>query len=95
MAEVSIQKTEAYMRSVKKITEPAKGYITEAIEDLADGKSGKRKGVGKVSELKIHYGPGYRVYYVWRGDTLILLLCGDKSSQKRDIVRARKLAEEL
>lgn len=50
---------------------------------------------GGISELRIDYGPGYRVYYVQEEDKLILLLCGgDKSSQNRDIMAARRIAEE-
>ena len=49
----------------------------------------------RASELKIHYGPGYRVYYTKRNGMIILLLAGgDKSTQERDIVKARKLAQE-
>jgi putative addiction module killer protein len=49
-----------------------------------------------VSELRIHYGPGYRVYYVQRGALLIILLCGgDKSGQAKDIPLALKLAKEV
>jgi putative addiction module killer protein len=49
-----------------------------------------------VSELRIHYGPGYRVYYVQRGKALVILLCGgDKSSQVSDIRAAKQLASEL
>lgn len=48
-----------------------------------------------ISELRIHYGPGYRVYYVQRGAVLIVLLCGgDKSTQRKDIEAAKKLATE-
>jgi putative addiction module killer protein len=48
-----------------------------------------------VSELRIHYGPGYRVYLQQRGTILVVLLCGgDKSTQARDIVLAKKLAQE-
>ena len=48
-----------------------------------------------VSEMRIHYGPGYRVYYTRRGDVLYLLLAGgDKSTQKKDIALARKMAKE-
>jgi putative addiction module killer protein len=54
-----------------------------------------RSGQG-ISELRIHYGPGYRVYFIRRGDDFVLLLCGgDKSSQDSDIARAKKLASEL
>jgi putative addiction module killer protein len=49
-----------------------------------------------VSELRIHYGPGYRVYFVQRGRALVILLCGgDKSSQAGDIKTAKQLASEL
>jgi putative addiction module killer protein len=49
-----------------------------------------------VSELRIPYGPGYRVYLARRGETLIVLLAGgDKSSQRRDIERAKELARGL
>jgi putative addiction module killer protein len=51
---------------------------------------------GAVSELRIDYGPGYRLYFVRRGRVILILLNGgDKSSQKRDIRRAVKLAKEL
>ena len=50
---------------------------------------------GGISELRIQYGPGYRVYYVQRGAILIVLLCGgDKATQARDIATAKKLAKE-
>ena len=48
-----------------------------------------------IAELRIDYGPGYRVYYLQEGQRLIVLLCGgDKSSQDRDIEQARRIAEE-
>jgi putative addiction module killer protein len=48
-----------------------------------------------ISELRIHYGPGYRVYFQKRGSTIIVLLCsGDKGTQKKDIATAKRLAKE-
>jgi putative addiction module killer protein len=58
------------------------------------GNPGDVKSVGGgISELRIDYGPGYRVYFTQRGTVLVLLLCGgDKNTQDRDIRRARELA---
>lgn len=51
---------------------------------------------GEVSEMRVHYGPGYRLYFVRRGRVIVVLLnAGEKSTQKRDIRRAIKLASEL
>jgi putative addiction module killer protein len=51
---------------------------------------------GEVSEMRVHYGPSYRLYFVRRGRVIVIMLnAGDKSSQKRDIRRALKLAAEL
>jgi len=48
-----------------------------------------------ISELRIDYGPGYRVYFLRRGNEIVILLCGgDKSTQARDIATAKRLAEE-
>lgn len=60
------------------------------------GNLGDIQPVGEgVSEVRIHHGPGYRLYFVRRGDVLIVLLCGgDKSTQARDIARAKILAQE-
>lgn len=61
------------------------------------GNLGDVEPVGEgVSEARIKFGPGYRVYFVRRGDILIVVLCGgDKSKQARDIRRAKTLAKEL
>jgi putative addiction module killer protein len=63
---------------------------------LANGLPGDVKPVGQgVSELHIHHGPGYRVYFQQRGNEMVLLLCGgDKRSQQKDIETALQLAEE-
>lgn len=71
--------------------------IAERLERLRLGNPGDHKSVGKgVMELRLAYGPGYRVYYVQHGDVVIVLLCGgDKSTQQADIRRAHQLAKEL
>ena len=67
------------------------------IERCAEGNFGDHKSVGQgVHELRIDYGPGYRVYFVQRGALVVILLCGgDKSSQQRDIDLAHQLARDL
>lgn len=71
--------------------------IARRIYRLAEGNPGDVKPVGEgVSELRIDYGPGYRVYFVQDGKVVIVLLCGgDKSSQSRDIAKAKLLAKAL
>lgn len=71
--------------------------IEVRIRRLQLGNPGDTKPVGEgVSELRIDYGPGYRVYFIQRGDTLIVLLAGgDKRSQDRDIAAAVALARDL
>lgn len=83
------QKWEAGLRDKR-----AKTIIATRLMRLAEGMPGDVEPVGEgVSELRIHHGPGYRVYLQKRGRVLIVLLCGgDKSSQKRDIATAKKLA---
>ncbi len=75
----------------------ARAKVISRIDRLALGNPGDVAPVGEgVSELKINYGPGYRVYYVQRGEEYVVLLCGgDKSSQDTDIKSAKKLASEL
>lgn len=70
--------------------------IDDRLRRLAGGNVGDTRSVGDgVQELRLHFGPGYRVYYMWRGDVLILLLSGgDKSTQSRDIAEAKRMAKE-
>jgi putative addiction module killer protein len=74
----------------------AKARIDARIRRISLGNMGdvKRLG-GNISELRIDYGPGYRVYFTQRGARVLLLLCGgDKRSQQSDIVRAREISNE-
>ena len=70
--------------------------IAARVFRLANGLPGDVKPVGQgVSELRIHYGPGYRVYFKQRGNEIIILLCGgDKDSQQNDIETAQRLAAQ-
>jgi putative addiction module killer protein len=75
----------------------ARAKIAARIDRLAFGNPGDVEPVGEgVSELRIHFGPGYRVYFKRQGPTLIVLLCGgDKSTQAKDIKAAKALAAKL
>ncbi len=75
----------------------ARAKILVRVQRLANGNPGDVKPVGEgISEMRIHHGAGYRVYYVQRGDELIVLLCGgDKDTQDTDIAEAKKIASEL
>jgi putative addiction module killer protein len=74
----------------------AKAKILVRIDRLSNGNPGDVAPVGEgVSELRINYGPGYRIYYVQRGRRYILLLAGgNKSTQDRDIAKAKRLSAE-
>jgi putative addiction module killer protein len=73
-----------------------RALIASRLDRLAFGNAGDVKPVGQgISELRIDYGPGYRIYFIKRGNTIILLLCGgDKSTQTKDIQTAQRLAAE-
>lgn len=74
----------------------ARSRIVDRLKKLALGHAGDTKFIGDdVYELRFAFGPGYRIYYMWQGDRLVLLLSGgDKDSQTRDIVKAKALAKE-
>ncbi len=95
---VEIRKTELFANWLDNLRDiQAKARVLVRIERLASGNAGDVKPVGEgVSEMRINYGPGYRVYFVQRGSELIILLAGgDKSSQPRDIKAAIRLAQNL
>lgn len=74
----------------------ARGLIASRLDRLSFGLPGDVKAVGQgISELRIDYGPGYRIYYQNRGKTIVILLCGgDKNTQAKDIKMAKRLAAE-
>lgn len=93
----STVKTDEYGSWLKALSDArAKARITIRVDRLIAGNPGDVAPVGEgVSEMRIDYGPGYRVYYTRRGATFVILLCGgDKSSQARDIKMAKRLARE-
>jgi putative addiction module killer protein len=94
----TVKRTDEFIRWLKNLRDVrARAKILQRIDRLALGNPGDAAPVGQgVSELRIHYGAGYRIYFVQRGEALVLLLCGgDKNSQTSDIAFAKKLASEL
>jgi putative addiction module killer protein len=75
----------------------AKGRIASRISRLEHGNPGDVRPVGEgVSEMRIDYGPGYRIYHASRGSAVVILLCGgDKKTQSADVKKAKALAKEL
>jgi putative addiction module killer protein len=95
---VEVRRTEAFSSWFVGLRDrAAKAKITSRIRRLGEGNPGDVKPVGHgISEMRIQQGPGYRVYFVQRGDVLVILLCGgDKSSQDKDIRKAQDLADNL
>ena len=98
MVVVEIRQTEVYARWFRRLRDrEARVRIDSRIRRLSLGNPGDVRPIGEgVSEIRIDYGPGYRVYFVQRGRTLVVLLAGgDKDSQTRDIPRALELARGL
>lgn len=94
---VELKQTETFRKWWTKLKdERARGVIFARLDRLAYGHPGDVEPVGEgVSELRIHYGPGYRVYFQRRGNSIIVLLSGgDKGSQQKDIGAAKRLARE-
>lgn len=95
---VEIRKTDTYAKWLDGLRDiHARARVQARVERLATGNPGDVKPVGEgVSELRIDYGPGYRVYYTMRGRTLIILLAGgDKRTQAADIKTALRLSHNL
>ena len=95
---IELKQTETFAKWESRLPDKrARTVIATRLARLSHGLPGDVEPVGEgVSELRIHYGPGYRVYFQQRGDILIVLLCGgDKKTQARDIATAKKLAEDM
>ena len=95
---VKIRQTAVFSKWLRGLRDRlARVRILARIDRFETGNAGDVRAVGEgVSEMRIAYGPGYRVYFTRRGSELVILLAGgDKSSQAKDIQRAIKLAREL
>jgi putative addiction module killer protein len=95
---IVVRQTEVFASWLRNLRDRrAVARILVRIDRLSLGNAGDARPVGEgVSEMRIDYGPGYRVYFVRRGNALVVLLAGgDKSSQDRDIRTARDLARSL
>jgi putative addiction module killer protein len=92
-----IRRTDSFKKWFKKLKDiTGKFFITKRIDRLVEGNPGNNRFLGEVSEMRINYGPGYRVYYKDAGTEIIILLCGgDKSTQQEDIAKAKELAKQL
>ena len=94
---LEIKQTDTYRKWERKLRDQrGKALIAARIFRLANGLPGDVKPVGQgVCELRIHHGPGYRVYFKQRGNEVIILLCGgDKDTQQSDINTALRLSSE-
>ena len=95
---ITIEITEVYEKWFNKIKDlRAKDIINSRLDRIKEGNLGNNKNLGGgLYEIKIDYGPGYRLYFVNRGMRWILILCGGaKGTQQKDIKKAREIAKEL
>lgn len=93
-----IKRTELFSAWLKSLRDKGtRGRILDRIDRLRDDNFGDSKTVGDgVSELRLDFGPGYRIYYTLRETVLIILLVGgDKKTQSKDIAKAKQLVKEL
>lgn len=94
---IEFKQTETFRKwRIRLKDERARVLIASRLDRLAFGHAGDVEPVGNgISELRIHYGPGYRIYFQKRKNTIIILLCGgNKSTQAKDIKTVKRLAEE-
>jgi putative addiction module killer protein len=94
---LELKQTEQFRRWRTKLNDDrARAAIASRLDRLAYGHAGDAAPVGEaISELRIHHGPGYRIYFHPQGNTVVILLCGgDKASQAKDIKMAKRLLDE-
>ncbi|MDE0228100.1 MAG: type II toxin-antitoxin system RelE/ParE family toxin [Spirochaetaceae bacterium] len=94
----TVTKSATFLRWMNQLRDKrAKARIAIRIDRVEEGNFGDHRSVGGgVSELRVHVGKGYRVYYAIRNEMIVVLLCaGDKSTQAQDIKRAQQMASEL
>ena len=95
---VTVLRTDAFDRWLSKLKDPrGKAQVIKRIRSAERGNFGDCTPVGEgVSEMRIHSGPGYRVYFTRMGEVIYVLLCGGaKRGQSRDIAKAKRLARQL
>ncbi len=94
---IEVRQTNSFRVWVEALDIEASARILSRLDRVAAGNFGDTKSVGGgVSELRVNWGPGYRLYYTRQGKTVILLLCGgDKGSQSRDVRKAQQMLMEL
>jgi putative addiction module killer protein len=91
-----VRRTDTFIKWMKKLKDKTgKFLIAERISRLKNGNLGDCEPVGEnILEMRIHYGPGYRVYFKNTGKDIIILLCGgDKSTQQTDVIKAKELVK--
>lgn len=94
---IDVRQTSEFQRWLKKLKDTkAKAAILSRIVRIQEGYFGDAKYFEGIGELRFFLGPGYRVYFVKQGDTVVILLCaGDKASQTRDIERALEMVKDI
>lgn len=94
---LEIRSTELFDRWFRALRDQqARKRIVDRLSRIEVGQFGDVKYFDGIAEIRIDYGPGYRVYFVQRGQAIVVLLCGgDKSTQSRDITRAKAMAQEV
>ena len=94
---IEVRQTDEFRTWLRRLKDDnAVARIVARIRRMELGNPGDAKSVGTgLMEMRVDYGPGYRIYYVQRGAAVVILLCaGDKRTQQQDIKRARELAEK-